>query len=80
MWGRSSYMIASGEAHYVAARPGLAALFDALDVPLHPFRALTLHAVGDVAVDVQRERRGGVAQIALDGLDIIPALQRCHGV
>ena len=80
MWGRSSYTIASGEAHYAAARPALAALFNALDVPLHPVSTLTLHPVCDVAVDVQGEGCRRVAQIALYRLDIVAGPDGRNGV
>ena len=33
-----------------------------------------------MAVDIQRERSGGMTQVALHGLDIIAGAEGCHGV
>ena len=53
---------------------------NALDVGIHAVGAGPLHLVGNMAVDVQGEGGGGVAQVALDGLDIIPGADGSHGV
>lgn len=47
---------------------------------LHAVGALLLHLVGDVAVDVQREGRRGVAKVGLHGLDVVADLQGGHRV
>ena len=47
---------------------------------LHSPGALAAHLVGDMAVDIQCKDRRGVAQVFLHGLDIVPALDRGHGV
>ena len=60
--------------------PVSAASLDAVDVPLHPVRALALHLVGDMAVDIQREGRRGMAEIALHRLDVVPGPDGSHGV
>lgn len=52
----------------------------ALDECLHPPGTVLLHLVCDVAVDIQREGGGGVAQVALDSLDVIAAFYRGHGI
>jgi hypothetical protein len=41
---------------------------------------LLTHLLGHVAVNVQREAGGGVAEIALDGLDIVAAFNGDDGV
>lgn len=43
----------------------LSAGLEAVDVLLHLVRALALHLLRDVTVNVQRERRRGVAQVGL---------------
>ena len=54
-----------------SARRGLlfrpSGALDDVDEALHAVGALLLHLVGDVAVDVQREGRRGVAQVGLHG-------------
>lgn len=47
---------------------------------LHPGGAGLLHLVGDVAVDIQGKGGGGVAHVALDGLDVIAAPDGGHSV
>ena len=51
-----------------------------LDVLLHPVGTVTLHLVGHMAVHVQGERRRGVAEVALDRLNVVPAPYRGHGI
>ena len=51
-----------------------------LNKAFHPGGAVLLHLVCDVAVDIQREGGGGVAQVALDSLDVIAAFYRGHGI
>lgn len=51
-----------------------------LDEPLHPVRRLLAHLLGHMAVYVQGESGGGVAQIALNGLNVVLALDGDHGV
>ena len=53
---------------------------NALDELLHPGGAGLLHLVGDVAVDIQGKGGGGVAHVALDGLDVIAAPDGGHSV
>ena len=53
---------------------------DDVDEPLHPVGAFLLHLVRDVAVDVQREGRRGVAQVGLYGFDVVADLQGGHRV
>ena len=68
---------------FPARRPRLfrpSGALDDVDEALHPVGALLLHLVGDVAVDVQREGRRGVAQVALHGLDVVADLQGGHRV
>ena len=52
----------------------------ALDVLLHSIGAVPLHLVSHMAVNIRRERRCGVTEIALDCLDIVPASYRGHGI
>ncbi len=44
------------------------------DKLLHALGGLLAHLLGDMAVYVQGEAGGGVAQVALDGFDIVAAL------
>ena len=44
-----------------------------LDKLIHPRSTFLLHLLRYVAIDVQRKSGGGVAQVALYRLDIIPA-------
>ena len=53
---------------------------NALDELLHPLCAVAFHLVRHMAVDIQGKGGRGVSQIPLYGLDIIPALNRGHGV
>ena len=67
--------------HWMNQRTALPlAGFEAVNVLLHPVCALALHLACDVAVHVQREGRRGVAQVALNRLDIIPGTDSGHGV
>ena len=50
------------------------------DVLLHAGGAGLLHLVGDMAVHVQRKCSGGVAQVALHGLQIVPGTDSGHGI
>ena len=43
------------------------------DEGIHPGGAGLLHLVGDMAVDIQCKGGGRVAQVALDGLDVVAA-------
>ena len=54
--------------------------FGILDVFLHPIRGILPHLLRHVTVYIQCEAHRGMAEISLDGLDIIPALQRYNGV
>ena len=47
-----------------------------VDVRLHSGGALVLHPFGNMSVNIQREGGGSVAQVGLNGLDIIPVLER----
>ena len=47
---------------------------------LHAVSRLLTHLLGHVAVNVQREAGGGVAEISLHGLDIVAALDEDDGV
>lgn len=49
--------------------------FQAVEIALHAVGAVLLHLLGNVAVDVQRERRRRVADVRLYGLDIVAILQ-----
>ncbi len=51
-----------------------------LDVTLHAAGALLFHLVSDVPVHVQGKGGGGVAEIALHRLDIVPGTDGGHGV
>lgn len=53
---------------------------NALDELLHPLCAVAFHLVRHMTVDIQGKGGRGVSQIPLYGLDIIPALNRGHGV
>ena len=44
------------------------------DVGIHPIRAVLLHLCRHMAVDIQGKGCGVVAQVALDGLDVISRL------
>ena len=44
-----------------------------MDKPFHSIGGLLPHLLGDMTVNVQREAGGGMAQIALHGLDVISA-------
>ena len=44
-----------------------------MDKPFHSIGGLLPHLLGDMAVDVQREAGGGMAQVPLHGLDVISA-------
>ena len=44
---------------------------DRLDEPLHSVRTFPLHLIRHMAVDIQRKRGGGVAQVALHRLNVI---------
>ena len=52
--------------------PSLSQLHDILDKALHAGSAVLFHALREMAVSIQRKGSCGVAQIALDGLYIIP--------
>lgn len=41
-----------------------------MDKPLHPVRAVLPHILREMRVDVQREGRCGVAEVALYALDV----------
>ena len=58
----------------------LALAGEAFDELLHAVGALLLHLVGNMAIDIQGKDGGGVSQVFLHGLDIIPALDSGHGV
>ena len=47
---------------------------------LHAGGAVLAHALGEVAVPVQGKGRAGVAQVVLDGLDIVPGADRADGI
>ena len=47
--------------------------------PLHPFRRFLPHGLGHVAVDIQGELSCRMAQVCLDGLDIIACIEGGDG-
>ena len=47
---------------------------------LHALCAVLLHGRSEVGITVQGKGGGGVAQVALDSLDIVPGPDRVHGV
>ena len=51
-----------------------------VDILLHPLGAFALHLICHMAIDVEGEGGSGVAQIPLDGFNVVPAFDRCHGV
>lgn len=51
-----------------------------MDETLHSGGTVFLHLVGDVAVNVEGEGCGGVAEVLLHGLDVIARLDGGHGV
>ena len=53
---------------------------NAPDKVLHPFSTFPLHLIGDMTVDIQCKGGGGMAQVALHGLNVVPAFYRCHGI
>ena len=53
---------------------------NALYEGFHSVCAGLFHLLGDVAIHVQREGSGVVAQVALHGFDVIPGPESCHGV
>ncbi len=53
---------------------------DPLDEGLHPGGASLLHMIRDVAVDIQCESGGGMAQIALHRFNVIPSPDSGNGV
>ena len=52
----------------------------AFDKALHSGRGVLLHLFGYVAVDVKREGRRMMAEVALYRLDIVPDLQCCNDI
>ena len=50
------------------------------DIPLHPGGALLLHLICNMAVHVQGEGCRCMAQIPLNGFDIVAGTDRGHGV
>lgn len=60
--------------------PSLSQLHDILDKALHAGSAVLFHALREMAVSIQRKGSCGVAQIALDGLYIIPRPDSIDGV
>ena len=55
-------------------------LHNVLDEGFHPCGAVLFHGVCDVAVNIQGESGGGVAQVGLYGLDIVPGADRVYRV
>lgn len=53
---------------------------EAVNVLLHPVRALLLHLIGDVAVLIQGERRRVMAQVGLHRLDVVTGTDGRHRV
>ena len=53
---------------------------NALDERLHPLCAVSFHLVRYMAIDIQRKGGGSVAEITLDGFNIIPAFDCGNGV
>ncbi len=45
---------------------------------LHPGGALLPHLLGDMPIDIQSKRGGGVAEIVLNGFQIVPILEGQH--
>lgn len=64
MWGKSFPLLAG----------------NSFDEGLHPGGAGLLHLVGHMAVDIQGESGGGVAQVALHRFNVVPGTDRSHGV
>ena len=54
-------------------------LFDAVDERLHTSGALFFHALGNMAVHIQRKGRRSVAEISLHRFHVVAVLQREHG-
>ncbi len=50
------------------------------DEGLHPGGAGLFHLIRDMTVDIQRKGGGGVAQVALHRLDVVPGPDGGHGV
>ena len=53
---------------------------NALDILLHPVRAVPAHLLCDMTIDVQSERCGCVAEVGLHCLYIVPALDGGNGI
>ena len=51
-----------------------------LDECLHPVCRLLAHFLRHMAVNVEGKARGSMSEVALNGLDVITALQRYNGV
>lgn len=54
--------------------------FDALEIRLHSRRALVLHLLQDVTVNVESKARRRVTEIRLHRLHVVALLERRHGV
>ena len=65
----------------IRARCGASCLFgNGFDIGVHARRALLLHLLGHMAVNIECKGCRGVAKIALHGLDIVAGADRGHGV
>lgn len=51
-----------------------------MNKPFHAVSGLLAHLLGSMRVDVQRKSGGSVSQVALYGLDIVPAFDCRHSV
>ena len=56
------------------------ASLNAVEILLHPLRALSLHLLRHMTVLVQGERRRMMAQVGLHRLDVVPGTDGRHGV
>ena len=50
-------------------------LTKSLNIPLHPVGTVLFHTFRNMTIDIQRECSGGVAQIALNSLNVISVLE-----
>ena len=46
---------------------------------LHPIRRFLAHLLRHMAIDIQRELGGGVAQVGLDGFDVVSGIEGGDG-
>ena len=58
----------------------LSEIQNVFDVVFHALRTLPFYLVSHMAVDIQCERRRGVAEVALHCLDAIAGADSCDGI